>query len=116
MALIVVVVVVVMFVIVVAFLLVGDSLVIVVGAIALPPLRLSAVEISMGACSLYFPSCPSPFPCCIPSWSCGYCKHLLNFFVDFVSLIVTATQIACYLLPLPRPCTLEGHAEKYVKK
>lgn len=55
----VVVVVVVMFVIVVvvvAFLLVGDSLVIVVvvGTIALPPLRLSAVEISMGACSLYF--------------------------------------------------------------
>lgn len=60
MALIVVVVVVVMFVIVVVvvvpFLLVGDSLVIVVvvGAIALPPLRLSAVEISMGACSLLF--------------------------------------------------------------
>lgn len=107
MALIVVVVVVVMFVIVVVVvvpsLLVGDSLVIVVvlGAIALPPLRLSAVEISMGACSLYFSSCPSPFLCCIPSWSCGYCKHLLNFFVDFVSLIVTATQIACYLPPLP---------------
>lgn len=55
MALIVVVVVVVMFVIVVAFLLVGDSLVIVVGAIALPPLRLSAVEISMGALLLFLP-------------------------------------------------------------
>lgn len=44
-------------VVVVALLVVGVSLVIafvVVGAIALPPLRLSAVEISMGACSLLF--------------------------------------------------------------
>lgn len=47
-------------VVLVALLLVGDSLVmvvIVVGAIALPPLRLSAVEISMGCMfsSLHFP-------------------------------------------------------------
>lgn len=46
--------------VVVALLLVGDSLVMVVvlvGAIALPPLRLSAVEISMGCMfsSLHFP-------------------------------------------------------------
>lgn len=49
-------------VVVVVLLLVGDSLVMVVvvavvGAIALPPLRLSAVEISMGCMfsSLHFP-------------------------------------------------------------
>lgn len=74
---------------------VGVAVVIVVAAaIALPPLRLSAVEISMGACSLLSSLLFSFL-------LCGYCKHLLNFFVDLVSLIVTATQFASHPSPYP---------------
>lgn len=88
--------------VVVALLLVGDSLVMVVvavGAIALPPLRLSAVEISMGCMfsSLHFP----PFLLHSQLELRVLQTFAQLFFVDSVSLIVTATQIACYLPPLP---------------
>lgn len=86
--------------VVVALLLVGDSLVmVVVGAIALPPLRLSAVEISMGCMfsSLHFP----PFLLHSQLELRVLQTFAQLFFVDSVSLIVTATQIACYLPPLP---------------
>lgn len=89
--------------VVVALLLVGDSLVmvvvVVVGAIALPPLRLSAVEISMGCMfsSLHFSSflLHSQLELRVLQ------TFAQLFFVDSVSLIVTVTQIACYLPPLP---------------
>jgi len=73
---------------------------VVVSAIALPPLRLSAVEISMGA--MFSTILYSSPPVIFSSAAQRVLQTFAQLLVDLVSLIVTVAQIAFYM-PSPSP-------------